>query len=72
MMTNETTAKTDIIETTTSLVKRIFCESKTTIISAKRLFRKWAKIATKILPVFRYRIEMQIPKIKAENMEPKL
>ena len=66
------TANTDITKTTASFVNKMLFESKITIISANRLFRKWANIATKILLVLRYRIETQIANINAENMLPKV
>lgn len=72
MMTNETTAKMDIINTTELFVNKILFGSRTTIISANRLLKKWANIATKILSVLRYNIAMQIPKMNAENIDPKL
>ncbi len=72
MNMNERTAKRDIVKMTRLFVNRTLPLSMNTIISASRLFRKWAKIGTKMFSVLRYRIAMQIPKINAENMDPKL
>ena len=72
MMTNETKAKMDIIIMTELFVNKILFGSRITIISANRLFKKWANIATKILSVFRYNIAIHIPKINAEKIDPKL
>lgn len=72
IMTNETMAKMDIKSTTELFVNKILFWSRTTIISANRLLKKCENIATKILSVFRYNIAMQIPKMNAENIDPKL
>ena len=68
---NETTAKRDTIPITHAFVNSALPESRTTIISAMRLFKKWASIAARMLSVLRYRIDKQIPKTNAENIDPK-
>ena len=68
--TKEMTAKTDITPTTAPFVNNTLPESIMTISSASRLFRKCANIATRTLPVFKYRIAMQTPKMNAEVMLP--
>ena len=68
---NETTAKMDIRKITRPFVNKMFVVSAMTIDSANRLFKKCAKIGTRILSVFKYRMAMQIAKINAEMMLPK-
>lgn len=68
--TNEMTARMEIAPITKVFVNKISPESKTTIASAMRLFKKCAKIGTKILSVFKYRIAIQTPNMKAEKMLP--
>ena len=65
-------AKDDITIITISFVNSTLFESRKTIVSANRLFRKWANIGTKMLSVLRYSTAMQTAKTKAENMDPKL
>ena len=69
-MTKDMTANIDTAPMTTSFVNRRLLTSARTIISANRLFRKCAKIGTSMLPVFRYRMAMQIAKMKAEVTLP--
>ena len=51
--------------------KRFWLSAKS-MPSAKRLFKKCAKIGTKILSVFRYKIAMHIANMNAEVIEPKV
>lgn len=69
---NEMTARTDTMKTTEGFVNKISDVSAMTMISANRLFRKCAKIGTRMLSVFKYRIAMHIAKINAEIILPKL
>ena len=68
--TNERTAKRDIIPITRPFVNRTFAVSKITILSANRLFKKCAKIGTRILSVLRYKMAMHIAKMNAATMLP--
>ena len=68
---NEATAKIDIAKITRSFVNKMFVVSTRTIDSASKLFKKCAKIGTRILSVFKYKIVIQIAKINAEIMLPK-
>lgn len=72
IITNEITAKIETEYITVKLVNKIFWVSNATILSAERLFKKWEKIGTKILSVFKYNKAMQIANMKAEVIEPKL
>ncbi|MCQ2971247.1 MAG: hypothetical protein MJ226_06660 [archaeon] len=65
-------AKTDIISITTLFVNNILPASAITIISAIKLFKKCAKIGTKILSVLKYKTAIQTAKINAAVMLPKL
>lgn len=65
-------AITEISIITQLSVNKILFESDMTINSAMRLLRKCAKIGTKMLSVFRYRIATHIAKTNAENIEPKV
>ena len=69
---NEITAKIDITIITKVLLNKTLLESRTIIISANKLFKKWANIGTTILSVFKYKIDTQIAKINAEKIDPKL
>ncbi len=69
---DETIAKIDMTIMTKLFVNKILPESTITILSAIRLFKKCAKIGTRILSVFKYKIAMQIAKINAEIILPKL
>ena len=60
----------DTIQITALFVNKILPLSKNTMVSANRLFRKWAKIGTRILLVFIYKMAMHIAKTKAEIMLP--
>lgn len=68
--TNERIAKRDITPITRPFVNRTFAVSTITMLSANRLFKKCAKIGTKILSVFRYKIAIHIAKMNAEIMLP--
>ena len=57
--------------TTPSVNSRLFV-SKNTMLSAMRLFKKCANIATTILSVLIYRIAMQIEKMNAAVIFPKV
>lgn len=64
-------ARTDTVPITIPFVNSIFAVSRMTMLSANRLFRKCAKIGTRILSVFKYRMAMQIAKINADEILPK-
>lgn len=68
----DTTAKKETHPMTTSLVNIKLFTSRITMLSAMKLFKKWAKIATTILSVLIYRMAMQIEKTNAEVMFPKV
>lgn len=65
-------AKNEMAQITILFVNKTLSTSKTTMHSANKLFKKCAKIGTRILSVFRYRIAMQIAKTNAEIMLPKV
>lgn len=67
---NEITAKIDTNPITTPFVNKILPESTNTIVSAIKLFKKCAKIGTRILSVFKYKMDMQIAKINAAEIFP--
>ena len=67
---NERMAKIDTVRTTEPSVNNILAVSAMTMLSAIRLFKKCAKIGTRILSVFKYRIAMHIAKINAEIILP--
>ena len=71
MIANETNAKMDMSKITEEFVNRSLPESRIRIVSANRLFKKWARIGTRIFSVFRYRTATQIPKTNAEKIDPK-
>lgn len=71
-MIAEIMAKTDITNITVLFVNKRLPLSKNTMLSAKRLFRKWAKIGTTILSVLTYKMAMHIAKMNAEVMLPKV
>lgn len=72
MKIKQRTARRDIISITMPLANRILLISKITMHSAIKLFKKCAKIGTSILPVFKYKIAIQIAKINADVTDPKL
>lgn len=67
----ETIDNNDMVKMAVLFVNKTFAVSRKTMLSASRLFKKCAKIGTRILSVFRYRIAMQIEKMNAEQMLPK-
>ena len=65
-------AKMDTMRTTKVFVNKMPAVSAMTMLSANKLFKKCAKIGTRILSVFKQRIAMHIAKINAEVMLPKV
>ena len=68
----DTIAKKETHPMTTLFVNSRLFVSKTTMLSAMKLFKKCANIATTILSVLIYRIAMQIEKTNAEVIFPKV